>query len=229
MADLVKWCEDELRGYRESGYRIYFNLTGGFKSVQGFLQTLAMFYADESLYIFETGSELLRIPRLPINIDTDEIKGYSDKLRRLEIFGSLPISELEGVAETLLLVIDGEASFSAWGAVLWNNLKRELYRSGLLPSPISQIVYDKKFEKSCQNLQPDRYLEINKRIDELAEYIASGGEKNPRSLNLKVLHNPPKKEATHQINAWSDKDAKRIFCRRDGDTFTLLELDEGLH
>jgi hypothetical protein len=59
---VIRWCQDTLPGYRESGYHIVFNLTGGFKSIQGWMQTLGMFYADEIVYIFETGKELLPGP-----------------------------------------------------------------------------------------------------------------------------------------------------------------------
>ena len=72
LSDIVKWAGETLIGYREEGYKIVFNLTGGFKSVQGFLQTLGMFYADEIVYIFEASKELLRIPRIPVEMKVDE-------------------------------------------------------------------------------------------------------------------------------------------------------------
>jgi putative CRISPR-associated protein (TIGR02619 family) len=73
LSDIVEWCENTIPGYQNNGYRIVFNLTGGFKSVQGFLQTLATFYADESIYIFETATELLRIPRLPVKMAAESL------------------------------------------------------------------------------------------------------------------------------------------------------------
>jgi putative CRISPR-associated protein (TIGR02619 family) len=51
MSELIKWSDETLPGYREQGYRVVFNLTGGFKSIQGFMQTLGMFYADKYLYL----------------------------------------------------------------------------------------------------------------------------------------------------------------------------------
>lgn len=72
LSDLVIWCESIVTGYRKSGYKVVFNLTGGFKSVQGFLQTLSTFYADEAIYIFETAKDLLRIPRLPVEMSAEE-------------------------------------------------------------------------------------------------------------------------------------------------------------
>ncbi|MFQ3679499.1 MAG: putative CRISPR-associated protein, partial [Pseudanabaenaceae cyanobacterium] len=72
LSDLVRWAEETIPGYQAAGYHVVFNLTGGFKSVQGFLQTLAMFYADETIYIFETATDLLRIPRLPVRLNVLE-------------------------------------------------------------------------------------------------------------------------------------------------------------
>ncbi|GAB4442420.1 MAG: hypothetical protein OHK0015_41010 [Chloroflexi bacterium OHK40] len=46
LSELVRWFEENLPTYRAQGFQVVFNLTGGFKSVQGFLQALAPFYAD---------------------------------------------------------------------------------------------------------------------------------------------------------------------------------------
>ena len=69
LSDLIKKLSEEIPEYSRQGYKIIFNLTGGFKSVQGFLQSIANFYADETVYIFETSSELLKIPKLPVRMD----------------------------------------------------------------------------------------------------------------------------------------------------------------
>src|SRR5699024_7664299 len=63
IRDLLKWCEDVLPGYKDAGYEIIFNLTGGFKSLQGYLNTIGMFYADSISYIFEGADELISIPK----------------------------------------------------------------------------------------------------------------------------------------------------------------------
>ena len=62
MTELISWCDGTLSGYRKDGWHVVFNLTGGFKSVNGFLQAVGMFYAHESVYIFQSSSQLLRIP-----------------------------------------------------------------------------------------------------------------------------------------------------------------------
>ncbi|WLT40543.1 putative CRISPR-associated protein (plasmid) [Synechocystis sp. B12] len=72
--DLLEWLESNLRPFHEQpSYTINFNLVGGFKALQGYLNTLGMFYADELTYIFEGTSELITIPRLPVTIDSTAI------------------------------------------------------------------------------------------------------------------------------------------------------------
>ncbi|MBK8043622.1 MAG: hypothetical protein IPK21_13770 [Haliscomenobacter sp.] len=69
IKDLLKWCDETLPGYRTAGYEIIFNLTGGFKSLQGYLNTIGMFYADRIVYIFESGQEVIAIPKLPVKLE----------------------------------------------------------------------------------------------------------------------------------------------------------------
>ena len=73
IAGLIGWCSQTLPGWRENQYTITFQLNGGFKSIQGLMQTLAQFYSDETVYIFESGNELLHIPRLPVKLDLEEV------------------------------------------------------------------------------------------------------------------------------------------------------------
>jgi hypothetical protein len=77
--------------------RVTFNLVGGFKSLQGYMQTLGMLFADESVYVFEGERELLRIPRLPLDIDSSCRKTMEENLllfRRLS-FASEGVSSTE--------------------------------------------------------------------------------------------------------------------------------------
>ena len=67
ISRLVEWCHRELPPHRSPNSRIIFNLVGSFKSLQAYMNTLGMFYADEIVYIFEAeDAELIRIPRLPV-------------------------------------------------------------------------------------------------------------------------------------------------------------------
>ncbi len=229
LSDLVKWAEETIPGYRQSGYRIVFNLTGGFKSVQGFLQTLATFYADETIYIFESATDVLRIPRLPVRMEPlAEIRDRLMAFRRLA--QNLPIQPqaLEGIAETLLLKLDDQVDLSPWGTLIWNQTRSDLYREGVHPAPSSKIHFSKKFEESVQGLPGDRLEILNHRLDQLACYLEKGDRPNPKSLDFKKLGGNPRPPSTHEIDAWSDLDAKRLFGHFEGDVFVLDELGKHL-
>ena len=79
---LIRWLEDNVPWRRDGGYRVIFNLVGGFKSLQGYMNTFGAFYADEVIYIFEAQTaDLITIPRLPIQIDTTLIQNIGRSLR----------------------------------------------------------------------------------------------------------------------------------------------------
>ncbi|WP_435182705.1 putative CRISPR-associated protein [Cylindrospermopsis raciborskii G7] len=228
LSDIVEFFENTIPGYRASQYKIIFNLTGGFKSVQGFLQTLATFYADETIYIFETAKDLLRIPRLPVKmVAEDSVRDHLKVFRRLA--NGMKTAEVSGVPETLLRIGD-EVSLSPWGGLVWQRTKKEIYRERLHPSPSEKVSYGPKFENSLRGISADRLILINERIDQLAKNLESGGEYNVSSLDLKALKGNPRLPSTHEIDAWSDQDAKRIFGHfESGNHFVLDKLDSALH
>ncbi len=228
LSELIKKLSEEIPKYSREGYKIIFNLTGGFKSVQGFLQSIANFYADETVYIFETSSELLRIPRLPVKLDfITIIEKYVDEFRKLSLGIEVDQSQLKSIPETLLFEIDGQITLSPWGELIWEEAKKELYIKKLLPSPIEKIKYTDNFVNAVSSLEKDRIDLINRRIDQLVEYFIKGT--NPRSLDFKQLKGKQIMSSTHEIDAWSDKDAKRIFGHFEDDVFILDKIDKGLH
>lgn len=127
---LIKWLEDNVPWRRDAGYQVIFNLVGGFKSLQGYMQTFGTFYADETVYIFEGSSDLIKIPRLPIQIDTTVIQEYRGQFAMMEAKAPCPINTVPGVeniSRTLWDTFeDGGATYvglSAWGMLLWNRTK----------------------------------------------------------------------------------------------------------
>jgi hypothetical protein len=126
----------------KAGYRVVFNLTGGFKSVQGFMQALGMIYADESVYVFERTEQLLRLPRLPVQLDSTAIlRQHLAVFRR--IAAGLPVHEAEvaDVPESLVNVLDGQAVFSPWGELVWQEAYRTVYGAELLEPITPKLVF----------------------------------------------------------------------------------------
>lgn len=230
LSDLVRWCAETVQGYRNSGYRVVFNLNGGFKSILGFLQTLAMFYADETIYIFEVGNELLRIPRLPVTLSvTDEIRKHIRVFRRLAMQLPVEATELGDIPETFLLRMEEETALSSWGEIVWDQAKKELYRE-IYPSPSAKLVFGNQFEGSLKTLNSERIAAVNQKIDQLARFLEMEDHQfNLKSLDFKELRGNPKPPSTHEIDAWADQDAKRIFGHYENGAFVLDQLDKALH
>ncbi len=229
LAEIVQWCEETLPLWHQTNYHIVFNLTGGFKSVQGFLQTLAMFYADESVYVFESSDALLRIPRLPIQISAEAmLDKFVTTFRRLAMELKVTEADVEGIPETMLMILDSKSSLSPWGEIVWRRSQKSLYEKVLHPSPSDKIVYGMGFPKSLAGLSGNRIREVNQKIDDLAKCLEQGD--CLKSLDLKELKGNPKPGSTHELDAWSDQDAKRIFGHYDEQNrFVLDSLDKALH
>ncbi|NJO18168.1 MAG: putative CRISPR-associated protein [Thioploca sp.] len=226
LSDITQWCIETLASYSKT-HQIIFNLTGGFKSVQGFLQTLATFYADETIYIFESGKELLRIPRLPIQMAPDVvITNHVEIFRQLAL--GLKVTNCTGIPETLLMEIEGNWSLSLWGQLVWEQSKKSLYAQQLF-SPLTQkINFSEGFKREVENLgNIERLVMINERIDELTRHFENVNY-NPQSLNFKPLKGNPEPPSTHEFYAWSDQNAKRIFGHFEKAVFVLDKLGKHL-
>jgi putative CRISPR-associated protein (TIGR02619 family) len=145
---LIKWLEDNVPWRSDSGYQVIFNLVGGFKSLQGYMQTFGAFYADEIVYIFEGSTDLIRIPRLPIRIDTTIIETHLTEFALMAAGKVYPRRELKDIPETLLEFLEEgddetDTGLSAWGNLIWNRAKEDLLGKGLLPFP--RLAYARTF------------------------------------------------------------------------------------
>ena len=230
IAELARRLAKVIPEYKNSRYRIIFNLTGGFKSIQGVLQTFAQFYADEAVYIFETGKELLRIPKIPVSLDVSSIERNLRIWRRLSLGLKVNVDECQEIPDIFLLMVDNDVTLSPWGELVWGNVKREIYEKRLWDPPSDRIkIRSQRFEREVNDLPKDRRYEINKRMDELALHLEKEDHPNPKSLNCHKLSGDPVQGCTHEIYAWSDGDARRIFgiCKGHRE-FEIVELEKHL-
>ncbi len=147
--ELIKWLEDYVPKPPSNYDKVIFNLVGGFKSLQGYMNTFGAFYADEVIYIFESSTDLIKIPRLPIQIDTSMIQNYLTEFRMMAAGEMYSIEKLEGVPETLLEPVPDNGNtvvgLSAWGTLIWNRTKADFLKDELLPLP--KLIYSDTFAK----------------------------------------------------------------------------------
>jgi putative CRISPR-associated protein (TIGR02619 family) len=159
--DLLVWLRKQIKSLK--GYTVYFNLVGSFKSLQGYMNTIGMFYANEIIYIFEgKQSELITIPRLPIKVDESLLQPHAAKLARMDAGAGLSSSDVVSIPEALIGDCDGKKVLSTWGQLIWNECKEKLLSQELLEFPRLQYAdtfradYNKiNNEKEKAELQQD--------------------------------------------------------------------------
>ena len=216
IKELIKWLEDNVQWRRDSGYEVIFNLVGGFKSLQGYMQTFGTFYADETVYIFEKSSELIRIPRLPIQIDISVIQQHRVQFAMMAAGEMYPIEELEGIPETLLesLPDNGNtvAGLSAWGNLIWNRTKADLLTGELLPFP--RLEYQNTFrEDFAEENDNKKRLKLQETLAKIAFILtrnkgATSGLSTDGGLQYNRYTNVPGK-----IDHFRVDDGRRVSCQ----------------
>ncbi len=138
--DIIVWLRKEIIPLRDK-YKICFNLVGSFKSLQGYLNTIGMFYADEIIYIFEgKDSNLITIPRLPIKVDESLIEPHTTQLTLINAGYKLPSDKTVGIPETLIGDFNGQKVLSTWGQLIWDESKINLLSRSLLDFPCLQYT-----------------------------------------------------------------------------------------
>jgi len=223
--DLIDSVHTLVRACRASQQRVVFNLSGGFKSANGFIQTLGALWADEVVFIFETSGELMRLPKLPVTIDlTSALEAHMPKFRRLSGLNQLDASEVVGVPDGLLIQLGASVSLSPWGRAAFVEARGPRYRAGLLKPWHPKVRFGPGFEKSVAGQSEDRLEHINERIDDLCVFAENGH--NPSRMRFKELEGVPVPGSTHQIYAWSDAAADRIFLHREGYGLVLDKLGD---
>lgn len=179
---LIVWLQETIPPLKESKYKICFNLVGSFKSLQGYLNTIGMFYADEIIYIFEgEKSDLITIPRLPISVDNSLLKPYTMQLALLNAGAGLTPQETAGIPETMLGEVDGKMTISTWGQLIWNQCKDDLLSGDLIP--FSRLEYQDTFRADYNKIK-EKYKRV-KLQETLAKVTILLDESNGNTASLK--------------------------------------------
>jgi putative CRISPR-associated protein (TIGR02619 family) len=178
IKELIEWCEKTIPGYRESGYRVIFNLTGGFKSLQGYLNIVGMFYADKMVYIFEGSDDLLTIPRLPIEVAYDVLCDYRVPLAMMSqghLMAHRKVEEIPGG----LLDVDGQlATLSDWGFLVWSRARHDLLEEELMNFP--RLRYTDRFRKVFEQALPHQRVALQETLARVSGLLEStGGDPMP--------------------------------------------------
>ncbi|STY95118.1 putative CRISPR-associated protein [Moraxella atlantae] len=228
LTGLARQLIEIIDGYKTSGYQIYFNLTGGFKSLNGFLQAIASIYADQAFYLFEGSSELLFIPQLPFKLDSKVIEKNLVAFRRLVNDLAIQPEQLAQIPDSLLFDLAGQTILSEWGELLWLSQKNALYSEKLQESISGKIIFMPEFYDSIKAMPNHLIPKLNTTIDQLAVFA-----ENPNNPNLRSLDAKPLKEQQYRDKGYWECDIDgnhyRIFMIKEGDSFKLQKAGEALH
>lgn len=230
ISKLTKELVPELKGWKEKDYTIIFNLTGGFKSLNAYIQALGSFYADRCVFLFEAKtSELMEIPRLPARLDIgDSIKDHGLVFRKLTHSYPVDATEAQGVPETLVDIIDTQADLSVWGEVAWAEHQGKVYGGDLLPPLSDKLDLSKKsLQKEFAKLPDKRKIETNQALDALSAGL-DGHRTVLKSNTFKKLQGKPNPPSTHELYLWSDGDAKRLYGHYEDENFIADSIDKHL-
>jgi putative CRISPR-associated protein (TIGR02619 family) len=228
LFDLVKWCSDEIPKY--DGYTVVFNLTGGFKSVQGCLTAIGMIWADEVVYIFESSKELIVIPRLPLDLEplSDEEVVILELLNNPYI--QLPASELSGLLDKVhsayfeQVTIDGREYISSnvWGKAVWEKYRKERLGNRLFDWP--RLEYSDEFKASARARHSDM-KELNEALAQVSAHLLefggdfSGLMKGHSSLKFEELKQTGKEIFTFRVSL-----GLRVSCERSENGLRLRKF-----
>ena len=220
--DLITWLESEIVPMR-SNYQVYFNLVGGFKSLQGYLNTLGMFYADKISYIFEgESSELITIPKLPISIDLKQLQPHIVKLALLAEGDGVPRSEIVDLPEGLVTSIDDRYLLSSWGLLIWQRTKQELLGDKLLDFP--GLVYQDKFRADFERTrEPFKRVKLQETLARVSYLLTTNRGGTQALVGGGLQYSPLVGQNIDHFRITQDL---RVTCRPKAGTLILYRYGE---
>lgn len=223
LADLTRQLDELVRSYRAQGWFVVFNLTGGFKSLNGYLQTLAMISADRCVFLFEGAPDLMEIPRLPVRLaELEELREHAMIFRRLAVGYGVQVDAARGAPDSLLMEVDGEVTTSVLGDVAWARHRATLFAEKL-QSPLSNKVrVADAVQKVFSGLEATQKVQVNEAFDEFSAYV-DHARPLPKSRTFKKLQGDPVPGSTHELYAWSDGGTGRLFGHYDASSVFVFD------
>lgn len=185
--NLLDWIDKQVEAYKKHKYEIYFNLVGGFKALQGCMNTIGMFYADKILYVFEgENSNVITIPRLPITVDYSRLKDHVVTLALLDAGAGLPPSRTYQVPEAMVAEIDRKMTISNWGQLIWNQCKGDFLSQDL--QAFTMIGYEDSFRKDYKKISiPEERVKLQETIAKVS-YLLEQSNGDTRALAKPVSY-----------------------------------------
>jgi putative CRISPR-associated protein (TIGR02619 family) len=214
IKNLLLFLDQNIPRFAASNYEVVFNLTGGFKSLQGFLNTIGTFYADKIVYIFESG-ELISIPKLPIAIDQALFAERQGDFLRLAADWFLDEQTVDGIPETMLFQVDKNAyGLSNWGLLTWNAIKHKVLAGD--PISLPGLIYERTFMNDYRTItmlaQRVKLMEV---LAQVASLFDSGGLAALRKDGGLLYENYHVKVGGEAVGHFRVNSSLRVSCLPD--------------
>ena len=207
--DLIVWLQKTIKPLRHS-HKVYFNLVGSFKSLQGYMNTIGMFYADAILYIFEgKDSELITIPRLPIQVDSQCLAPHTLNLARMDAGAGLSPDEVETIPEAMIGDYQGKKVLSTWGKLTWDEAKIPLLSQELLP--FDQLIFADTFRADYNRIKnPSERAELQQDLARVSHRLveSDGDTRSLQSFDYKRYQH------SEGIDHFRVNRSLRVSCRK---------------
>lgn len=181
MTEFVRWFDDEWGRYCTSSSgppELVFNMTGGFKAMEGFLLTVGLLNGANVYYIFEGETELIRIPRLPIRFDyAPAAREFAVLLEQLSHLDPMKASDLRAAGLPDVFYdeyADDQAIMSPFGLSIWNSYRKDMLSERLLVWP--RLRYADTFLRDWdKRLQPEERQALNEALAKMSRILRDQG------------------------------------------------------
>lgn len=240
ITTLLKEIETlELNKYKEKNYQIIFNLVGGFKSVQAYLTTIGMFYADKIVYIFETGKELLEIPKLPIRLDYDYANRYPilflllEESLKIDQEDSPILRNLKEIPDVLYEGLENQYWLSPWGILYWYQNEEKVLKEKEAENFFKEVQdlfnFTDDFKKDYKSIGLDIKKKVVRSIIKIYKFYLENNKNFNNTINTIKKHEGIKFD---EINTnpghyhFRIDIQRRITCRLNDNKIILRKIRE---
>lgn len=141
---------DRLRNERW-GRELRLNVTGGFKAVVPFMTLYGLIHRLDVVYLYESSSELITLPPIPVSFDFERIGAFRDAMRTLQAEEVMPLAEFEKRIpadvrresvwmQALLDIEDGMVSPSGLAPLFFKELDEHAAQVLISPSAVETLA-----------------------------------------------------------------------------------------
>lgn len=210
-----------------------FNLSGGFKGVLAYLNTIANLYAEETIYIFENARELLVIPSFPIErlspTNMQIIQEHFMVLRKVNMNMRVNPSQLNKLDNFYIEKCGDVIDFTDYGRMIFNEYQQTAYQQQLFAPISNNVEFGKQFVGSTKHLSKEELQRLNQQLDLLAAYHELGANLN--KLDYKKLAGKNTRlgiNVSYEFDAFGGSDSRRCYCNQKEGKIIVEVLDKHL-